>query len=62
MYKTLFIALALLMVIGVIAAEEVEVEKRGFPCKCRGRQSTYWLVGGPNNGCCKQLLGKCCPD
>ncbi|XP_074658303.1 U-actitoxin-Bgr3b-like [Tubulanus polymorphus] len=61
MYKTLFIALALFMVIGAIAAEEVEIEERGLPCFCNGKHGTYWLIGGPSSGCCSRLMGRCCP-
>ncbi|XP_074658478.1 pi/alpha-stichotoxin-Hmg5b-like [Tubulanus polymorphus] len=60
MYKTLFIALALFMVIGAFAAEEIEVEKRGIPCSCHGKPATYWLLGPPSHICCPLFIGRCC--
>ncbi|XP_074658429.1 uncharacterized protein LOC141911331 [Tubulanus polymorphus] len=60
MYKTLFIALALFMVIGAIAAEEVKVvKKREHTCMCNGKSGKYSMKGG--SGCCK-TFGYCCPN
>ncbi|XP_074646436.1 delta-actitoxin-Avd1h-like [Tubulanus polymorphus] len=63
--KTLFVALAIFMVVGAVAAEEVKIEKRGIPCTCvgNGKRGTWWLFGGPNHNCCKGsalAIGKCC--
>ncbi|XP_074655251.1 delta-actitoxin-Avd1c 4-like isoform X1 [Tubulanus polymorphus] len=63
--KTLFVALAIFMVVGAIAAEEIAVEKRGIGCTCgsNGKRGTWWLIGGPSHNCCKGsglAIGKCC--
>ncbi|XP_074655274.1 delta-stichotoxin-Sgt2a-like [Tubulanus polymorphus] len=68
MYKTLFVALAVFMVLGAVTAEETEVHiaRRGVPCFCPGRfglgQGTYWLIGGPSSNCCSWGIGKCCKN
>ncbi|XP_074657778.1 U-actitoxin-Bgr3b-like [Tubulanus polymorphus] len=60
--KTLFIALALFMVVGAIAAtEEIQIEERGISCTCRGRAGTYWFWSF-NQSCCRSFMGKCCPN
>ncbi|XP_074654305.1 delta-stichotoxin-Sgt2a-like [Tubulanus polymorphus] len=63
--KTLFVALAIFMVLGAATAkDEVHIAKRGVPCFCPGRfglgEGTYWLIGGPSSNCCSWGIGKCC--
>ncbi|XP_074658388.1 U-actitoxin-Bgr3b-like [Tubulanus polymorphus] len=59
--KTLFIALALFMVIGASTAadKEVHFEKRGIKCLCNSQWGTYWFFSF-NRDCCPSVMGKCC--
>ncbi|XP_074653671.1 U-actitoxin-Bgr3b-like [Tubulanus polymorphus] len=60
--KTLFIALALFMVIGAVSATEgVRKVKRGTPCWCGKTKGVYYWKGNsaPSN-CCWYFQGACC--
>ncbi|XP_074661623.1 U-actitoxin-Bgr3b-like [Tubulanus polymorphus] len=54
--KTIFIALALFMVIGAVAATEgVRRVKRGTPCWCGKTKGVYWWLGNPSPSNCSFL-------
>ncbi|XP_074653644.1 U-actitoxin-Bgr3b-like [Tubulanus polymorphus] len=60
--KTLFIALALFMVIGAVAAtDDVRKVKRGTPCWCGKTKGVYWWLGNYKaKNCCYVPYGSCC--